>query len=105
MNSKRVYFKDLIKKQINSGKSINAFCRDNGVSDGQFHYWKQKINSPQGEVVKSNDKNISLAPITILNDNVLVDNATELIYPNGVILKLHHIPSAKELISFITLLD
>jgi transposase-like protein len=28
-----------------SGKSISAWCRDNSVTEGQYHYWRRKLGS------------------------------------------------------------
>ena len=120
MTDKMTYFKNLITLQTKSNKSINSFCREEGISSGVFHYWKQKLNSLE-------DTSISLVPLTIENnipydDNIPDNNPCddnishpdnhfiksyplEINYPNGVILKLQPSLSKEDLILFITLLD
>lgn len=36
-----------------SGQSITAWCRENALSEGQYHYWRRKLARSQ-EIKRSN---------------------------------------------------
>jgi hypothetical protein len=36
----------LLDEQRKSGKSVSAFCRDRGLSDKCFGYWRKKLEGP-----------------------------------------------------------
>jgi hypothetical protein len=40
---KRTYWRDVLKRQRDSGLSVREFCREHQVSEPSFHSWKRKI--------------------------------------------------------------
>lgn len=34
-----------------SGQSITAWCRENALTEGQYHYWRRKLGPQPGEQV------------------------------------------------------
>ncbi|MFI4940619.1 MAG: IS66 family insertion sequence element accessory protein TnpA [Burkholderiales bacterium] len=40
---------DHIARQANSGKTIAAFCRDEGLSEGNFYFWRNRLRSDRQE--------------------------------------------------------
>ena len=46
--SKRTEWEQIIQEQVESGQSGAAFCRERGVSDKLFSYWKRKLREKVG---------------------------------------------------------
>ena len=75
----------------NSGMSIAQYCRENGLKQHTVRYWKQKrktIQNASGGFVRVNTPTIE-------------KSAVEIIYPNGVRLKLSSTYSIKDLKSLL----
>ena len=41
---KENYWREIIDRQIQSGKNQSQFCRDEGLADDKFSYWKKVLN-------------------------------------------------------------
>jgi transposase-like protein len=78
-------WKQILKEIEESGKSIAQYCRENGLKPYTIRNWKQKLERENGSkgFVGINTQTTS-API-------------EVIYPNGVRLKLSASYSVKDL--------
>jgi len=35
----------LVREQAASGKSASSFCRDRGINDNRFFYWRKRLNA------------------------------------------------------------
>jgi transposase-like protein len=46
--SKRTEWERIIREQVESGQSGAAYCRERGVSDKLFSYWKRKLREKVG---------------------------------------------------------
>ena len=44
-------WRQLITAQSKSGKSASSFCREHGINDNRFFYWRKRLNglAPKGE--------------------------------------------------------
>ena len=40
---RRAYWEEVIQRQASSGLSVLAFCREHGVTEGSFYYWRRKL--------------------------------------------------------------
>jgi transposase-like protein len=40
----RGQWQTLIAEAVRSGRSIRAFCRERGVTEGQFYAWRRRLN-------------------------------------------------------------
>ena len=60
-----------------SGKSKKAYCAENGINEAKFYYWIYRI--------KESDKSAA-GFLTI--DKASKNNDIEIIYPNGVRIKV-----------------
>ena len=51
---RREDWESLLKEQESSGQSISGFCRERGVSDSAFAYWRKKAGKEKasGEFVR-----------------------------------------------------
>ena len=48
---RRAYWDGVIQQQAASGLSISAFCREHGVAEGSFFYWRRKLTEGQPQAV------------------------------------------------------
>ncbi|SDC42724.1 hypothetical protein SAMN04488024_10237 [Pedobacter soli] len=62
-----------------SGKSKKAYCAENGVDEAKFYYWISRI--------KESDKS-AVGFLTIDKDKAGKHRDVEIIYPNGVRIKV-----------------
>ena len=72
----------LIEQCKSSGSTVKEFCQQEGIQLSNFYYWSKRYRSLEldGELV----------PLTI-TDNATsraVNSSYEIVYPNGVILRL-----------------
>lgn len=81
MKNKRTDFKEIIRQQKESGKSAMAFCREEGISYSTFCYWVKKSRD-NADGIK-----MELIPVTI-EHGFDMERIGEIIYPNGVKLRL-----------------
>lgn len=44
---RREYWQDLMNRHESSGKSIAAFCKDEGVHTTSFYSWRRKLSEPR----------------------------------------------------------
>lgn len=79
MQEKRAAMLSMIADWQQSGKSKKAYCTENGIKDATFYYWFSRS--------KENDMTIGNF-ITI--DKVVRKSDVEIIYPNGVRIKLEN---------------
>ena len=108
----RVYYNDWKE----SNQSIREYCNANGFNESQFYYWKKKIEKSNQPVLGKfvpihmnqvgNDK-IQITgsqPNIIPNKkSVVSDEFCEIVYRNGVILRLKSNISIEMLKTLITL--
>lgn len=40
-------WQELFREQRKSGKSVAQFCRETGISENQWHYWRARVESPR----------------------------------------------------------
>jgi transposase-like protein len=70
----------IIKSCKESGMSNKDFCQQNGIGQAMFYYWQKKLSETQL------NKPESFIPVSFNSDKKQAE--MEIIYPNGVRLKL-----------------
>ena len=43
VSTKEQSWRDLIRRQAQSGQSIRAFCASESVSEASFHWWRREL--------------------------------------------------------------
>jgi transposase-like protein len=46
-DQKREYWSNLIAEQEASGQAIRAFCKEQGVGDHCFYYWRKRLQESE----------------------------------------------------------
>lgn len=106
-------FKEIYARYHESGLSIRDFCSSEGILEGRFHHWKKKLAqkeiASQFVPIKLNHRTggLEVAPQNIgLTARQKVDttpNLCEIVYPNGVILRINTTVSPDTLRSLLLL--
>jgi len=75
--TKEKYWLEIIEKQKQSGKNQSQFCKDEGLADDKFSYWKRVLNKRYKEKKPIPElKNKIAVPFVPLNiqDNFVFSN-------------------------------
>ena len=48
-SAKEQSWRDLIRRQAQSGQSIRAFCASESVSEANFHWWRRELTRRRGD--------------------------------------------------------
>jgi hypothetical protein len=48
-SAKEHSWRDLIRRQAQSGQSIRAFCASESVSEANFHWWRRELTRRRGD--------------------------------------------------------
>lgn len=51
-NEKHEYWSKLITEQKASGQTIRAFCKERGVADHCFYFWRRRLGLGRSEAVQ-----------------------------------------------------
>ena len=73
-------WRTLIAKAARSGQSIRAFCRETGVTEGQFYAWRRRLNGKAGGATPHRIRAAGMAGATF----ALVHEAAVIPEPAGV---------------------
>ena len=49
VSTKEQSWRDLIRRQVQSGQSIRAFCASESVSEASFHWWRRELTGRRGD--------------------------------------------------------
>ena len=77
-----------IKAWRQSGQSKHAYCRNQGIAYSRFLYWSNKKAKPISESVIPNSDS-ELLPVTISDNESVVNCLGVLEFPNGTKLHIH----------------
>lgn len=77
-------WREHLQNQPTSGLSIKRYCKEYGLSYSKFHYHKKKQSS-----------------FIELGQSASVSNQVEVLYPNGVRLRLSHLPDMATLLKLV----
>ena len=91
----------LIKMQAESGLNVKDFCANYGLIRSSFYYWSKKLNGPAKRskfiplLVKpeipqrSTAKNNPLKKVSVEREvPIFAEPMMEIVYPNGVLIRL-----------------
>lgn len=79
MQEKRAAMLSMIADWQTSGKSKKAYCSENGINEATFYYWFSRSN-----------ENDTASGSFITIDKTTRSNDIEVIYPNGVRIKVEN---------------
>jgi hypothetical protein len=92
---KEARFRELIREQQESGLTIKEFCSNHCIARATFHYWKKKLAKTPGRsqfiplVVKPSEMDLSKGS-TCSEMSTGKAVFLELVFPNGIILRVQH---------------
>ena len=72
---------DMIKTCMESGVSNKTFCKNQGITEGVFYYWRKRYQQ------KSTPQEERFIPVHVKTPQPL-NKEIEICYPNGVRVKL-----------------
>jgi hypothetical protein len=52
--SKEAYWRELIARQVDSGRSIAAFCREQHIASQTFYWWRSRLGQMRSHAVEGN---------------------------------------------------
>lgn len=98
-------FKRIYERQQESRLSARHFCENEGINEARFYYWKHKLQQEKEPpcfvpVKIASSKCFSFQDLPAQKPS---SGAYEIIYPNGVILRLQTMPTQEELHHFLML--
>ena len=92
---------ELIRMQAESGLNVKDFCANYGLIRSSFYYWSKKLNGQAKRskfiplVVKpeisqrSSTKNNPLKKVSFESEEpIFAESVLEIVYPNGVLIRL-----------------
>lgn len=74
----QINWEETLKEQAVSGLSVSKFCQQNSIAKPTFYYWKKKLNQNANGAFLHVDT----------QQGVFGSGLTEILYPNGVKLRL-----------------
>ncbi len=109
-------FSELIRQQQESGLTIKDFCFNQGIAQSTFHYWHKKLRRQNSEkgfiplIVKSADANLPSkyrkgSRQAITSQGAEQETLLELIFPNGISLRVKKDLDLEQLRALIHLYD
>lgn len=102
-------FRQTYEDWKSSGLSVRDYCSNTGLEEGKFYYWRRKLTEsafpgPQGFVpVNMNNLNGRLNITTSAEEKSQSSSECEIVYANGVTLRLNSAISFETLKSLILL--
>ena len=78
-DQKREYWSNLIAEQEASGQTIRAFCKEQGVGDNCFYYWRKRLQKSEPVQFALLKTVASAAPLELI-----LANGEQLRIRNGV---------------------
>jgi transposase-like protein len=106
----------LLKEQVESGKSVRQFCKELGIRENQFFWWRKKLNSekPAKEQIApklASEKSFDFLPVTVVDSKAketLDDNAgrmerIDIFLPNGSMVRISGCFSTEQMVKAISL--
>lgn len=90
-------FKTIYQRFLDSGVSVRGFCRAEGLNENRFYYWQAKIRKEAAcgtgnfMPVSINNRGGNKYVITgrpTQETSVSVESKCEIVYPNGIVVRL-----------------
>ena len=75
--TKEKYWQEIIEQQKQSGKNQTQFCKDKGLADDKFSYWKKVLNKRNKEKkpIPTSDNKITIPFVPLnISDNLNFTN-------------------------------
>ena len=106
-------FKEIYGRYQESGLSIREFCSRECILEGRYHYWKRKMDRGNGSAqfvpmkLNCHTGGLEVAPRSMAgNPRQQPGQASclcEIVYPNGVVLRINTAMSPENLRSLLLL--
>lgn len=106
MNMER--FREIYAEWQESGQSVKTFTQALGMDDGKFYYWQKKLKSQTSVQVTKPGGFVQMpttkpTPARAVNQTHQTPALCELVYPNGVMIRITSDLSMDDLRSLILL--
>lgn len=105
---------ELVKRQKETGLTVTAFCSNEGINKSTFYYWLKKLNKEPGKrfiplLVNSRPAAVNVPAKDYTQGQIEPHNSgddflLELIYPNGIRLRIKSDPDLDHIRSLVCLL-
>jgi transposase-like protein len=106
---------ELIKRQKETGLTITAFCRNEGIPKSSYYYWRKKLSKGQGKRFIPLLVNTIPATMSRPSKSFTLEQhehrsssdsfPMEISYPNGTTLRIKHSLDLGGLRSLVLLVD
>lgn len=105
-------FRELYNEWKSSRLTVRSFCRDMGINESRFYYWKKKIEAPvetaSGSFIpiqmnQGRNGKIQFCSPQPAKSMASAQDVCEIVYGNGVILRIKSDMSLEMLKALITL--
>ena len=106
-------FKEIYGRYQESGLSIREFCNREGILEGRFHHWKKRLDKENGShqfvpmKLNRHTGGLEVAPRSMTGNPRQQPGQTsclcEIVYPNGVVLRINTAMSPENLRSLLLL--
>jgi len=106
---------ELIKRHKETGLTITAFCRNEGIPKSSFYYWRKTVNRVNGKrfipllvnttAVNLSEPSKSFTPQQHVHHTSSDPFPMEISYPNGTTLRIKHPLDLAGLRSLVLLVD
>ncbi len=116
-SEKQAYWRDIVRRQQESGQTVRGYCRDNNLSEPSFYSWRRELagrgqptSKPAaiGKRKKRDAARTSLAeaPAFIpLRLSAAGQNVVEIIHPRGHVVRIPACVERESLRQILGLLD
>lgn len=78
---KREQWRAILAEQAGSGQSAAAFCRERGIPQWKFQYWKKQLAAKSHPTAVPVFQEVQVAPES-------ASAWAELVFPNGLVLRI-----------------
>ncbi len=115
-SEKRAYWRDVVRRQQESGLTVRGFCRDNNLSEPSFYGWRRTLSregrqTSQPAIDQRKKRGVARtslaeAPAFIpLRLNVAGQNVVEVVHPRGHVIRIPACVERASLRQILSLLD
>jgi len=93
---------ELVRQYLKGTKSISGICSEYRMCPTSLRYWIRKYKSVAGETLENNS-NGNFIPLQFINDLKDLEGKLEILYPNGVGMRVPINTDAQRIKTFITI--
>jgi transposase-like protein len=81
---KEQFWRDVLRRCKESGLSIRAYCRQRGLAEPSFYFWRRVLAERDGPAAPiANSPAVTFVPLTVRPEPVAVEATVEVVLANG----------------------